>query len=74
MCQIKDGKHLYRALEAHFILYLSLYQKYTSKMLETHSDVKTSLNDTVSKFTSIETGNFNVKCYDKATTGAGIDS
>ena len=61
MCQIKDGKHLYRALEAHFILYLSLYQKYISKMLETNSDVKTSLKDTVNKFTSIETGNFNVK-------------
>ena len=61
MCQIKDGKHLHRALEAHFILYLSLYQKYISKMLETNSDVKTSLKDTVNKFTSIETGNFNVK-------------
>ena len=30
-------------------------------MLETQSDVETSLKDTVSKFTSIETGNFNVK-------------
>ena len=32
--QIKDGKHLYRALEAHFALYLALYKNYITKLIE----------------------------------------
>ena len=31
LCQIKEEKHLYRSLEVHFVLYLTLYQKYITK-------------------------------------------
>ena len=34
LSRIKEGKHLYRALEAHFVLYLALHKLYISKMLE----------------------------------------
>ena len=32
--QIKDGKHLYRSLEAHFTLYIALYKSYIQKLIE----------------------------------------
>ena len=39
LCQVKEGKHLHRSLEAHLVLYLTLYQKYVTKMLKKHSDI-----------------------------------
>lgn len=34
MGQIKDGKHMYRAIEAHLTLYLSLYKIYIEELVE----------------------------------------
>ena len=47
MCQIKEEKHLYRSLEAHFVLYLTLYQKCIMKMLEKHSDIHQHLKEII---------------------------
>ena len=38
--QVKDGKHLYRALEAHFSLYLSLYKMYVGMFIDRHQAIE----------------------------------
>ena len=45
--QIKDGKHMYRSLEAHFTLYLSLYKLYIEKFFQDNQDVKNYLTEGV---------------------------
>ena len=46
-CHIKEGKHLYRSLENHFLLCFTLYQKYITKMLEKHSDIHQRLKEII---------------------------
>ena len=43
--QIKDGKHMHRALEAHFSLYLALYKLYMSKIVDDNQEIYVSLNN-----------------------------
>ena len=57
LCQIKDGKHLYHSLEAHFVLYLTLDQNYITKILEKHSDIHRCLEEIID--TNIATMNEN---------------
>ena len=52
LCQIKDGKHLYHSLEAHSILYLTLYQNYITKILEKHSDIHQFLEEIIDTSTA----------------------
>ena len=52
VCQIKEGKHLYSSLEAHFVLYLTLYQKCISKMLEKHPDIHQRLKKIIDTSTT----------------------
>ena len=52
LCQIKEGKQLYHSLEAHFVLYLTLYQKYITKMLEKHPDVYQHLKEIIDTSTT----------------------
>ena len=52
LCQIKEGKHLYRTLEAHFVLYVTSYQKYITKMLEKHPDIHQRLKEIIDTSTT----------------------
>ena len=52
LCQIKEGKQLYHSLEAHFFLYLTLYQKYITKMLEKHPDIYQHLKEIIDTSTT----------------------
>ena len=52
LCQIKEGKQLYHSLKAHFVLYLTLYQKYITKMLEKHPDVYQHLKEIIDTSTT----------------------
>ena len=52
LCQIKEGKQLYHSLEAHFVLYLTLYQKYITKMLEKHPDIYQHLKEIIDTSTT----------------------
>ena len=52
LCQIKEGKQLYHSLEAHFVLYLTLYQKYITKMLEKHLDIYQHLKEIIDTSTT----------------------
>ena len=45
MGQIKDGKHLYRALEAHVTLYLALYTYYQKKFFDEHHEIEKEIKD-----------------------------
>ena len=47
MVQIKEGKHVYRALEAHTTLYLALYQLYIEKFLEVNPTIEKELREGV---------------------------
>ena len=47
IAQIKDGKHMYRALEAHFSLYLALYKLYIDKLIDSHQTIEKDLNEGV---------------------------
>ena len=42
---IKDGKYLYRGIEAHFTLYLALYKIYLNAFFDTHPDLKKAINE-----------------------------
>ena len=49
--QIKEGKHMYRALEAHFSMYLAvkkLYKKFIDDHLEIEKDFREAVIDAVS--------------------------
>ena len=49
--QIKEGKHMYRALEAHFSMYLALkklYKKFIDDHLEIEKDLREAVIDAVS--------------------------
>ena len=37
--QIKDGKHMYRALEAHFSLYIALNKMYLNRFINEHPHI-----------------------------------
>ena len=52
LCQIKEGKQLYHSLEAHFVLYLTLYQKYITKMLEKYPDIYQHLKEIIDTSTT----------------------
>ena len=52
LCQIKEGKQLYHSLEAHFVLYLTLYQKYITKMLEKHPNIYQHLKEIIDTSTT----------------------
>ena len=45
--QITDGKHMYRALEAHFSLYLALYKLYMSKFVDNNQEIEKELREAV---------------------------
>ena len=57
--QIKDGKHLYRGLEAHFALYLALYQEYLAALIDNNliieKDLRERLANVVSNITNFRT-------------------
>ena len=38
--QVKDGKHLYRVLEVHFCLYLSLYKMFIGRRQAIEKEIK----------------------------------
>ena len=40
MVQIKEDKHMYRALEAHTTIYLALYQLHLEKFLEVNPTIE----------------------------------
>ena len=43
--QIKDGHHLYRCMEAHQMLYLSIFQIYVSSLLESCPEIEKDLRE-----------------------------
>ena len=45
--QIKDGKHLYRCLEAYFAMYLALYQCYTLAFINSNQEIEKELRENV---------------------------
>ena len=47
MGQIKDSKHLYRALEAHTVLYLSLYKIYIETLIDNNILVEKDIREGV---------------------------
>ena len=50
MGQIKDCYHMYRALEAHMILYLTLYKSYVQNFVESNIVVENDLRQTITAF------------------------
>ena len=44
---LKDGKHMYNALEDHFSLYLALYKLYISKVLDDNQEIEKELRKAV---------------------------
>ena len=57
MTQIKDGKHMYRCLEAHMTLYLTLYQKYLQRFIDSNIEIEKDLRE------AITSAVFNLKDY-----------
>ena len=47
MGQIKDGKHMYQALEAHMILYLTLYKNCAKNLVESNILIEKDLQETI---------------------------
>ena len=47
MGQIKDGKHMYRALEAHFTLYLALHKSYVQALVDDNPIIEKDLREGV---------------------------
>ena len=47
MGQINDVKHMYRALQAHRILYLTLYKNYVQNLVESNIVVEKDLRETI---------------------------
>ena len=45
--QVKDGKHLYKALEAHFSFYLSLYKMYVGMFIDRHQAIEKEIKEVV---------------------------
>ena len=45
--QIKEGKHMYRALEAHFSMYLALKKLYMKKFIDDHLGIEKDLREAV---------------------------
>ena len=45
--QIKDRKHMYRALEAHFSLHLALYKLHMSKFVNNNREIEKELREAV---------------------------
>ena len=45
--QIKDGKHLYRCLEAYFAMYLALYECYTLAFINSNQEIEKELRENV---------------------------
>ena len=45
--QIKEGKHIYRALDAHFSMYLALKKLYMEKFIDDHLEIEKGLRETV---------------------------
>ena len=45
--QIKDGKHMYRVLEAHFSMYLALKKLYMKKFIDDHLETGKDLREAV---------------------------
>ena len=45
--QIKEGKHMYRALEAHFSMYLALKKLYIKKIIDDHLEIEKDLREAV---------------------------
>ena len=45
--QIKDGKHMYRVLEAHFSMYLALKKLYMKKFIDDHLEIGKDLREAV---------------------------
>ena len=45
--QIKDGKHMYRSIEAHFSLYLALHKLYISKFVDDNQEIEKELREAV---------------------------
>ena len=45
--QIKEGKHLYRALEAHFSMYLALKKLYMKKFIDDYREIEKDLREAV---------------------------
>ena len=47
LAQIKYGKHMYRALEEHFVLYLALYKLYISAFVEKNKVIEREMKEAV---------------------------
>ena len=47
--QVKDGKHLHRALEAHFFLYLSFYKMYIGMFIDRHQAIESEIKEVAVK-------------------------
>ena len=45
--QIKDGKHLYRCLEAYFAMYLALYRRYILAFIDSNQGIEKELRGNV---------------------------
>ena len=45
--QVKDRKHLYRALEAHFYIYLSLCKMYVGMFIDWHQAIEKEIKEVV---------------------------
>ena len=45
--QIKEGKHMYRALEAHFSMYLALKKLCMKKFIDHHLEIEKDLREAV---------------------------
>ena len=65
LCQIKEGKHLYRSLEVH-LFYISrcINQKYIIKMLEKHSDIHQRLKEIIDTSTATMNENSTLEIKD----------
>ena len=45
--QIKDGKCMYRALEAHFSLSLAFYKCFITRFIQDHQEIEKKLKEAV---------------------------
>ena len=55
--QIRDGKDMYRALKAHFSLYLVLFKLYMSKFVDDNQEIEKELREAVMNAISDVSGN-----------------
>ena len=47
--QVKDGKQLYRTLQAHFSFYLSLYKIYVGLIIDRHQAIEKEIKEVIVK-------------------------